>query len=192
MSQPSSKLREWPTEKGPLLLSLARHSLVEALGGPGFAPPPARWLEEPGACFVTLTQQRRLRGCIGSLEPHRPLRQDVVENARAAAFHDPRFPPLLASELSATRLEVSLLSPLERLEVASEEEALQQLRPGIDGLLLEWGFRRGVFIPQMWEKLPDPKEFLRCLKEKAGLPASGWLAGTRVSRFSAQCWEEPG
>ncbi|MBI3180888.1 MAG: AmmeMemoRadiSam system protein A [Myxococcales bacterium] len=183
--------RGWPTEKGPLLLALARASLAHSLGGPSFDPPDVGWLGEPGACFVTLTQEGTLRGCIGSIEARRPLREDVLENARGAAFHDPRFPPLLAVELPQTRIEVSLLSPLEQLTVESEEEALRKLRPGIDGVFLEWGFRRGVFIPQMWQKLPDPKRFLECLKEKAGLPLLAWLPGTKVSRFTAQCWEEP-
>lgn len=179
-----------PAARGPLLLSLARRSLVESLGGPALSLPEVGWLREPGACFVTLTQHGALRGCIGSIDVRRALGEDVVENARSAAFHDPRFPPLSASELESTRIEVTVLSPLERLEALTEEEALSALRPGRDGVVLEWGRRRGVFIPQMWEKLPDPKVFLGYLKEKAGIPRREWPSGMRVSRFTAQAWEE--
>ncbi len=176
--------------RGPVLLCLARASLVEAMGGPEQAMPEEPWLREPGACFVTLTQENQLRGCIGSIEPRRPLGHDVRENARGAAFHDPRFPPLLEVELRETRIEVTVLSPLETVEVQTEAEALAALRPGVDGVVLSWGMKRGVFIPQMWEKLPVPAEFLFHLRQKAGLPVREWLSGTRVQRFTAACFEE--
>jgi AmmeMemoRadiSam system protein A len=177
--------------RGPTLLRLARAALEESMGGPEVKVPEEPWLAEPGACFVTLKERNgALRGCIGSLEPHRPLAQDVVENARAAAYRDPRFPPLARNELDTTRLEVSLLSPMEPLEAGSEAEALARLRPGVDGVLMQWGGRRAVFIPKVWEDLPEPADFLAALQRKAGLPR-GWLPGTRLSRFTAESWEEP-
>jgi AmmeMemoRadiSam system protein A len=172
------------------LLGLARASLVEALRGPKALVPDEPWLKELGACFVTLTRDGALRGCIGSIEARRPLEEDVRENAQSAALHDPRFEPLPEAELDRVRVEVTLLSKLEPVDAQTEQQAIAALRPGIDGVVLSWGHRRGVFIPQMWEKLPDPAEFLRTLRRKAGLPADEWQSGTRLQRFTAQCWEE--
>lgn len=176
--------------RGPTLLALARAAVGESLDGPRVEIPKESWLREPGATFVTLKKNNQLRGCLGSLEAHRPLGEDVVENARSAAHRDPRFPPLERNELERIRFEVSLLSPLERLEVETEAEALEKLRPGVDGVMLQWGPRRGVFIPKMWEQLPDPVEFLAMLRRKAGLPGA-WQSGTRVWRFTAEQWTEP-
>lgn len=179
------------SQEGSMLLSLARGSLVEALGGPPLTKPQAEWLEKPGACFVTLRKKDgELRGCVGSIQARRPIGDDVVENAQAAAFQDPRFPPLERFELDETVIEVSVLSPLEPIEADSEEEAIAKLRPGVDGVLLRWGTRQATFIPKMWEQLPDPKLFLSYLRAKAGLPRWEWLPGTRLSRFTARCWEE--
>jgi hypothetical protein len=177
--------------RGNILLKLARAALEESLGGPAVQVPDEPWLDEQGACFVSLHLKHddSLRGCIGSIEAHRPLREDVVENAKAAAHRDPRFNPLRRNELAETRVEVTLLSPVEPLEVSSEAEALAALRPGVDGVILQWGGRRGVFIPQVWEQLPEPAEFLAALRRKAGLPG-GWQPGTRLSRFTASHWEE--
>ncbi len=181
-----------PTEMGSVLLKLARDSLVESLCGEPCSIPDVEFLKEPGASFVTLTSGGKLRGCIGSVQAHRALGEDVVHNARGAALHDPRFPPLLASELPKVRIEVTVLSPLEPLgSFDREEEAIERLRPFVDGVLLECGARRAVFIPKMWEKLPDPRVFLAYLRDKANLPSSDWLPGIRLSRFTAQPFEEP-
>ena len=131
-------------------------------------------LAEPAATFVTLTQQGQLRGCIGSLEAYRPLATDVAENAVAAAFRDPRFPPLNSGELARTRVEVSLLTPAQAMSFSSEADALAQLRPEIDGVIFSASGRRSTFLPQVWEQLPDPSVFMARLKQKAGLPA-GYL-----------------
>ena len=180
------------TEYGQTLLKLARGSIAEQFGGPRPAhPPDAGWLDEPGAAFVTLRLDDELRGCVGSAHARRPLYDDVIDNAKAAAFSDPRFEPLTARELPRTRLEVSVLTPLEKLEVASEEELLQKLRPGVDGLQLSWGGQRALFIPEMWHQIPDPKLFVWHLKRKAGLPVNEWLPGTRVHRFTAEAFSEP-
>lgn len=177
--------------RGPTLLSLARAAVHESLEGPRVQVPSEAWLGELGACFVTLKKDGELRGCIGSMEAHRPLSEDVIENARSAAHRDPRFSPLRRNELDTVRFEVSLLSPLEAMDVENEQQALTRLRPGTDGVLLQWGGRRGVFIPKVWEMLPTPAEFLANLRRKAGLPWKEWLPGTRLWRFTAQDWAEP-
>lgn len=177
---------------GDTLLSLARGSIAERFGGPGPSrPADSAWLDLPGAVFVTLTLDDELRGCVGSAQARRALYDDVVDNAKAAAFMDPRFDPLTASELPRTRLEVSVLSALEKLDVSSEEELLRVLRPGVDGLQVQWGSQRGLFIPEMWRQVSDPKLFLWHLKRKAGLPHDRWLSGTRVWRFTATAFSEP-
>ncbi len=177
--------------RGLTLLSLARAAVDESLEGPKVQVPEEPWLAEPGACFVTLRKDGELRGCIGSLMAHRPLAEDLLENARNAAHSDPRFTPLQRNELAAVRFEVSLLSPLERLEVQSEQEAIAALRPGQDGAMLQVGYYRGVFIPKVWKELPDPKEFLAFLRRKAGLSPDQWYPGTKLWRFTAEDWSEP-
>lgn len=179
-------------EHGRILLALARGAIAEQCGLASVMPDTsAPWLQEPGATFVTLTQNGRLRGCIGSLEAHRPLWQDVRANAVAAARRDPRFAPLTAEELSYTRVEVSLLSPQQPMQFASEADALAQLRPGVDGVVLEHGRHRGTFLPQVWEQLPTREEFMAHLKLKAGLPAQFWADDVRLSRYSVDKWKEP-
>jgi AmmeMemoRadiSam system protein B/AmmeMemoRadiSam system protein A len=179
-----------PVERGAILLPIARAAISAALGRPQSAPEDAPWLREPGACFVTLTQGARLRGCIGSLQAYRPLLDDVKSNACAAAFRDHRFAPLAPTELEATEIEVSLLSPAEPIGAYDEADALLQLRPGIDGVILEYGGHRGTFLPQVWESLPDPAEFLSHLKMKAGLPPDFWADDVKLSRYTVQHWSE--
>lgn len=178
-------------ELGPTLLALGRWAIAEQLGLA--AEPPARipQLAEPGACFVTLTRHGELRGCIGSLEAYRPLGEDVLENARAAAFRDPRFPPVSSKEWPQIRVEVSLLSVPEALPCASEAELLAQLQPGTDGLIFAVGARRATFLPQVWEQLPDPQDFLWHLRQKAGLPGDYWSPEVRCWRYRVQKWKEP-
>ena len=177
---------------GELLLTLAREEVERVLGIRASSPPrtTASWLHAPGATFVTIKERGALRGCIGSLEARRPLLDDLRANARAAAFEDPRFPPVGVEELPALRFEVSLLSPPEPLPVATEEELLARLRPGTDGLVLSRGRHRGTFLPQVWEDLPDPRDFVRHLKAKAGFPPVGWPEGVAVSRYTVKKWSE--
>lgn len=178
--------------QGRRLLELARQAIAETLGlVPGDPPAaPEPWLRAPGAVFVTLTQHGELRGCIGSLEAHRPLIEDVRGNARAAAFSDPRFPPLEAEELARTRVEVSILTPPEPLPVRDEADLLAQLRPGVDGVILEYGWHRATFLPQVWEQLPDPRQFMAQLKRKAGLDPDFWAQGVRVARYGVEKFKE--
>jgi AmmeMemoRadiSam system protein A len=175
---------------GKELIRIARHAIEEKLGGSVCVPAMAAWLHRPAATFVTLTRQGVLRGCIGSLEPKRALASDVRENALGAAFRDPRFRPLDRSEWLDTRVEISLLSALEHLPLQDEGEVVRSLRPGIDGLMLEFGHHRGTFLPQVWEQLPEPAAFLLNLKRKAGLPPDFWEPGLRLSRYTVTKWRE--
>ncbi len=129
-------------------------------------------LREKRATFVTLlTRERDLRGCIGTLEPQRPLVSDVAHNAFSAASRDPRFPPITEAEYAHVSIQVSVLSLPEPIEADTEEALLRQLRPGVDGLILEAGSRRATFLPSVWESLPQPREFVSALKRKAGIVA---------------------
>jgi len=181
-----------PATLGSTLLPIARAAISTALGHPIAAAEDAVWLQELGASFVTLTQQGQLRGCIGTLEAHRPLLIDVKSNAVNAATRDPRFRPLTAAELSVTEIEVSVLSPMQAMRFDSEEHALAQLRPGIDGVVLEFDRYRSTFLPQVWEQLPTASEFIAHLKRKAGLPVEFWAVGMRLSRYTVSKWKESG
>lgn len=143
-------------------------------------------LREQRSTFVTLRKAGRLRGCIGALEPTRPLVQDVAMNAFAAAFRDPRFPPVTTRELPEVEIHLSILSPIEPLQARSEADLLHQLRPGIDGLIFEEGERRGTFLPAVWGSLPSAGEFLAQLKAKAGLPADYWSETVRAYRYTTE------
>lgn len=180
-----------PADAGAVLLPLARRAIETGLHHRPLDPPaePA-WLAEPGATFVTLTEGGRLRGCIGSLHPWRAVGRDAVDNARSAAFRDPRFPPVGASEVPRLRVEVSLLTAPEPMTVRDEADALAQLRPGVDGVILSAGRHRGTFLPQVWAELPAPAEFLAHLKRKAGLAASYWGGDVRLERYSVTKWVE--
>lgn len=173
-----------PDPRGPTLLAIAR----EAIERPSDPDPflEASWLRAPGASFVTLRLEGELRGCIGTIEAHRPLGLDVAHNGRAAAYRDPRFPPVTPDELRLLEVEVSVLSPQEPFPVASEAEAIARLRPGVDGVC--FGFRelRSTFLPQVWEGLPHPAEFLAELKRKAGLPRSFWHPDVKLTRYTVE------
>lgn len=142
-------------------------------------------LQAHGACFVTLHRLGQLRGCIGSLEAYRPLVTDVAEHAFDAAFHDPRFPALRADEYDSLELEISILTPPESMHFSSEQDLLDQVRPGVDGLIIEDHGHRGTFLPAVWESLPKKEDFFSHLKQKAGLPANYWSETLKVSRYGA-------
>jgi MEMO1 family protein len=176
--------------QGHTLLTLARGAIHEALGGPALPAPAARWLDAPGACFVTLRQDERLRGCVGSLKARRPLRDDVITNARAAALSDPRFRPLSEDELAGTRVEVSVLAPPVRLSFTDRNALLAQLSPGVDGLIITSGRTRATFLPQVWDVLPDAGVFVDELIRKTGLPADTPLHNCRFERYRVRKWSE--
>ncbi len=176
--------------RGQTLLHLARAAISRELGFKSDDLPRADWLEEPGATFVTLTLHGQLRGCIGSLEAHRSLIEDVRANAVASAFRDPRFAPLSKTEFAEVLIEVSLLSPPEPIRFNSEQNALEQLSPGMDGVILEFGRQRATFLPQVWAQLPQPQIFIAHLKNKAGLPEDFWSNDIRLSRYTVQKWRE--
>ncbi len=175
---------------GDTLPPIARAAISSALGVPRTADERAPWLAEHRACFVTLTRLGELRGCIGTLEAHRPLLDDIKSNAVAAALRDPRFEPLRAVELNGVRVEVSLLSPPEDMIFRDEADALGQLRPGVDGVIFQYGGFRSTFLPQVWEQLPQPGVFMARLKRKAGLPPHFWAKGVNLSRYAVEKWAE--
>jgi hypothetical protein len=175
---------------GFALLTIARNAIERHFGLEQRTVTPHPELSHPAATFVTLTQNGRLRGCVGSLEAYRPLAGDVAENALSAAFRDTRFPALESDELTRTRVEVSLLEKPEAIDFDDEADALARLRPGIDGLILTHGSRRATFLPQVWESLPDPRRFMAELKLKAGLAADYWDEDIRLARYGVQKWKE--
>lgn len=180
-----------------MLSAVARHALLRVAGEaiatglrdqrwqpePAGAPPELR---EYRASFVTLHVDGQLRGCIGTLEARDPLIVDVAQNAWSAASRDPRFTPIEISELDRLGIHISVLSVPEPVSAGSEAELLVLMRPGIDGLVLEEGNRRGTFLPSVWEQLPDPRDFLRHLKRKAGLPEQYWSESLQISRYTTE------
>jgi AmmeMemoRadiSam system protein A len=173
-----------------VLLSLARGSIAERLGGARVTVPDLPLLRADGPCFVTLHRRGELHGCIGSFEG-RALGDAVRRNACAAAFEDPRAVPLELADVDELEVEISLLSPRTPLSFDGEADARAQLRPGIDGLVLEWARHRGVFLPQVWESLPEPRVFLDHLKRKAGLPEHFWAPDVALERFTVQKFVDP-
>jgi len=170
------------------LLYLARSSILHALGGGGeFNIALDRYhptLREQRGSFVTLQKHGQLRGCIGNLSATRMLAVDVASNAVAAAFKDHRFKPLQAQEFCELDLHISVLSPARPLAVSSREELLAALRPGVHGLILEQGAHRSTYLPSVWEKIPDPEQFVSELRAKAGLPRQGWSDELRASVYT--------
>jgi MEMO1 family protein len=176
-------------ELGPALLASARGAIAAHFGQAAPNVVHAAY-NDPGATFVTLTLNGQLRGCIGSLETHRPLGEDVRANALNAAFRDPRFKPISAEEFQRIKVEVSLLTKPVSMQFSSEADALAQLRPGIDGVILVAGQARSTYLPQVWEQMPEPRQFLSQLKLKAGLPADAWPEGIKLFRYEVQKWKE--
>lgn len=184
-----AKTRALLNQHGGTLLKLAADRIKQALENGKSLPVQLDDfpidLRAPGACFVTLKRHGQLRGCIGSPQAYRPLIQDVAENAVSSAFRDHRFKPLLPAELEELDLSISVLSPSSPMTITNEADLLQQLRPGIDGLIIEDGPRRALFLPSVWEQLPQPAQFLGHLKTKAGMAADHWSPDFRAQRFIA-------
>ena len=179
-----------PRDAGRVLLPLARTAIANQLGLSWQGSETPQWLQQYGACFITLTRDTRLRGCVGTLRPHRALAEDVKANAVAAAFRDPRFPPVAAGEFPVVALEISVLSAVEPMRFDDEADALRQLRRGIDGLVFEYGYHTSTFLPQVWEDFKEPTEFVAHLKYKAGLPPDFWDKDVRLSRYTVFKWRE--
>ena len=165
-------------EEQQILLRMARQAVECGVRGETLPPLDqsslSSQLVEIGASFVTLTIHGELRGCIGALDPHLPLAQDVREHAMAAALQDPRFPPVREDELSRIQIEISRLTRPILLEYKDSADLLSKLRPHVDGVILRDGFRRATFLPQVWEKIPDRAEFLRYLCHKLGSGENAW------------------
>jgi AmmeMemoRadiSam system protein B/AmmeMemoRadiSam system protein A len=176
-------------DAGKTLLALARSAIEARLFG-ATASAEAPWLRQNAATFITLTRDDVLRGCIGSLQATRPLGDDVAENAAAAAFRDPRFPPVTAAEWPSIRVEVSLLATPKPLRFADEADLLEQIREGEDGVILEADGRRATFLPQVWEGIAEKRQFLRELARKAGLPDDVRLGRCRFWRYKVTKWKE--
>jgi uncharacterized protein len=176
------------------LLALARSSIESAFPHGDLAPQrPAEWAPDLLALrssFVTLRIDRELRGCCGTLDATRPLAEDVWRNAWASGFRDPRFPPLTPREWLRSELHISVLTPAASMYVASEQELLAELRPGVDGLILEFGASRVTFLPGVWEQIVDPQNFVRQLKLKAGWRSDFWSPHIRVSRYESESFGE--
>jgi AmmeMemoRadiSam system protein A len=177
-----------PEDQGALLdLALAAvRSGIEREPIRGLRTPASDALNAPGASFVTLERDSRLLGCIGTIEPVRPLFEDVMQNAYRSAFQDPRLPAVTADDYAVMHVKVSVLGGLEPLAVTSREDLLAVLRPGVDGLLLVAGPHRATFLPAVWEKVGDADEFVDLLLRKGGLPADEWPAGAEVSRYGTE------
>ena len=170
------------------LVSIARDAIAQR-ERPAPRPWPEAWLQEPGASFVTLKLDGELRGCIGTIAAHRALGDDVASNAFSAAYRDPRFAPVGDAERERLAVEISVLTPRVPMVVASEAEALAAMRPGVDGIYLEFNSASATFLPQVWESLPDPLDFLCELRRKAGLPTRFWDDGIRLSRYSVDKYQ---
>jgi AmmeMemoRadiSam system protein A len=179
-----------PFEAGAVVVPIARGAIGRLLGVVMEIDESAPWLQEPGATFVTVCCAGKLRGCIGTLEPHRALLEDVKANAVAAALHDRRFAPLRPAEWPATRVEVSVLSALEAMLFEHEGDALEQLRPGLDGVVFACGTLHSTFLPQVWETLPEPRRFLAQLKRKAGVDEVFWSEEVKLWRYRVEKFTE--
>jgi len=143
------------------------------------------------AVFVTLTLQGELRGCIGSLQPWRPLWEDVGNNAHAAAFQDPRFPPVEENELSQIKIEISLLTPSQEIHFSNPEELISLLQPRVHGVIFQYQGHRSTFLPQVWDQLPDPLDFLNHLCLKAGTKIDDWRKpGVMIQVYEVEKWKE--
>ncbi|MCU0608531.1 MAG: AmmeMemoRadiSam system protein B [Chitinispirillaceae bacterium] len=173
------------------LLAIARGALEAAVRRETYVPPAdvPEYAREKRGCFVTLKIRGELRGCIGYIDPIKPLYQAVIENACSAALSDPRFNPVTPSELSSIKLEVSVLTTPEILEYSDPVDLLNKLVPGVDGIILKQGSRQSTFLPQVWEQLPDKVDFLEHLSQKGGMPMDGWKTA-QVKRYRAEHFSE--
>lgn len=179
------------------MIQLAKAAIIHRLlpeeekAGPDLSDPPPLWLKEKRGVFVTLQKNGALRGCIGTLEPEKTLLENVQENACHAAFEDTRFSPVTLEELEDIQIEVSLLSVPEKLDYSDAQDLLARVVPFQDGVIVQKGYHRATFLPQVWEQLPDPESFLTQLCLKARLDAHAWQAGDlTVFTYQVQSFTE--
>ena len=181
-------------EEGEYLLDLARKTIEAKLFDKDLQEDEKnlseKYLEKRGT-FVTLTIHHNLRGCIGHIIPQETLIEGIRVNAINAAFKDPRFPPLSKDEWDRLKVEISILTEPEELEYSDSFDLLKKLRPGIDGVIIKKGYHSATFLPQVWDQLPDKREFLMHLCSKAGLDGNEWLKGElTVFIYQVQAFEE--
>jgi AmmeMemoRadiSam system protein B/AmmeMemoRadiSam system protein A len=181
---------EHDADLGDALTTRARNAIAREFDLAPRPEPAHAALRQPGATFVTLLVRGQLRGCIGALEASRALAEDVRIQALNAAFRDSRFPPLRLDEFDDLEIEVSLVEPMQPLPVRDEVHAHESLRPGLDGVVLRWRGRSATFLPQVWDKLPEPSEFLAALKRKAGLSADFWASDLQLWRYQVRKFRE--
>lgn len=180
------------TNKGDELVRFARAKLAEELGGPKAERPQKPWADEPCGTFVTLRwTDGRLQGCIGNLEPRRAIADEVAHNSIAAGTLDPRASRITLGDVDDLDVELSILSPLEKIEATTEAEARAQIEPGVHGVVFAHGSRRSTFLPVMWERMSGMDEFMRSLKEKAGYPPDFWDEKCRLYRYTADKHVDP-
>lgn len=179
---------------GKRLLTLVRESIAQRLGlveSLDLSGLDAEELQQHLASFVTLTIDNRLRGCIGNLEPTGPLLESLITNGRQAAFHDHRFSPLSREEFEQLHIHLSILTRPEQLDYSGGDDLLRKLRPNIDGVIIRKEAARATFLPQVWEQLPQPQQFLEHLCQKAGLHRSAWQEPElEVYCYQVQSFEE--
>jgi AmmeMemoRadiSam system protein A len=191
----ANQTQNYSTEERRLLLKIARQGVQAAASRKSL---PALNLEElpellrqPGACFITLHKNAQLRGCTGTLVAQLPLAQEVLQTAAQTAIHDHRFDPVRPEEEPELEIEISVLTPSRPLEVPDPSDLPNLIRPGIDGVTLRKGFHRATFLPQVWEQIPDPVEFLDRLCQKMGLPRRAWLEpGMEVDVYQVEKFSE--
>ncbi len=195
----SKQVQMFDAETGASLVQVARQSLEAYVRHQQQYRPELEALpdslRQPGCSFVTLTNHGQLRGCMGNTQARWPLAEDVARNAVSAASRDPRFPPVSAYELAELRLEVTVLTPPEELPYRNYDELLDSVRPGIDGVILSLGMRRGLLLPQVWDRLTEPDEFLRMITYKAGISAHELMSyppTVTAHTFRVQHFHEPG
>jgi AmmeMemoRadiSam system protein A len=192
----NTQVDDYTAEERTTLLAVARRTLEAATSGDTspeleYQSLPPRLLEMR-ACFVTLYIDTELRGCTGTLAARRPLAEEVAYTTVQTAFNDPRFPPVSAAEVPLIRIEISVLTPSRSLKFESPEQIPQLIRPHIDGVTLKFGMNRSTFLPQVWEKISDPVQFLGMLSRKMGLPEEAWrYPGIEVETYQSISIEEP-
>jgi len=187
LEQEVNSLRMFAETYGQDLLQIVSRTLSEVVSGKKHYSPSRKDYDEvlfdKGASFVTLKKNNELRGCIGTVIPHTAIAHDIADNAYRAAVEDNRFQPLTESELPEISFSVSLLSGLERVHYQNEADLLRQIQPGVDGIIIRDGDRQGLFLPSVWEELPEKSEFMKNLKIKAGMNPSFWSNNIKVYRF---------